>query len=235
MIPARLALAAALGAGALPFPSAGASSPEWEAEGRWRESSYELTISLSEPARALEFFVVYDPGILVWVDADPPSASHQAVRRLPGWSRVAIDSAEPWRAGEVITLEFEAGVGRMASVVTVNDVRIDERPAGDAVVLVPRFGSGPGELEVSASPNPSRSHVRLAVAGLGGSSAAVEIYDVRGRRLRELEGGTEVAPGTRILTWDGRDEAGRRVAAGLYFARVSAGGGTTVARIVMLR
>ena len=52
---------------------------------------------------------------------------------------------------------------------------------------------------------PSAGHVRAA------------IFDVHGRRVRELIDGL-VPAGERIVAWDGRDADGRRAAAGVYFA-----------------
>ena len=60
------------------------------------------------------------------------------------------------------------------------------------------------------------------------------VYDIAGRRRstlldRELPGGmTEVV-------WDGRDEAGARVASGIYFIRMSCSRGTRLSKVVLLR
>jgi flagellar hook assembly protein FlgD len=49
------------------------------------------------------------------------------------------------------------------------------------------------------------------------------IYDLTGRRVRTVLHGIRAAgPGS--VTWDGRDEAGLRLANGLYFARLAAPG-----------
>ena len=53
--------------------------------------------------------------------------------------------------------------------------------------------------------------------------ATVGIYDVAGRRVRTLLRGQQPA-GARIVTWDGRDEAGVRLAPGAYIVRLEAGG-----------
>ena len=45
-------------------------------------------------------------------------------------------------------------------------------------------------------------------------SAAIEVFDLRGRRLRRVTWPT----GARQLTWDARDSAGHPVAAGVYFS-----------------
>jgi flagellar hook assembly protein FlgD len=47
------------------------------------------------------------------------------------------------------------------------------------------------------------------------------VYDVAGRIVRTLADGT-LASGRHEQTWDGRDEAGKTVAAGVYFVRLDA-------------
>ena len=62
--------------------------------------------------------------------------------------------------------------------------------------------------------------------------AVLDLYDVRGRRLRRLHDG----PGALVArtTWDGRDEQGNRVPPGVYFARLVADGDRRTCRIVLL-
>ena len=60
------------------------------------------------------------------------------------------------------------------------------------------------------------------------------IYDVGGRRVRELASGAQAA-GEHALAWDLRDEAGRSVGAGLYFARLEAEGQVLTQKLATLR
>lgn len=59
------------------------------------------------------------------------------------------------------------------------------------------------------------------------------IYDASGRRVRALVSGRFEA-GVHDVPWDGRDEAGRRVAAGVYFVKVATRQGSMTSRLVML-
>jgi hypothetical protein len=66
------------------------------------------------------------------------------------------------------------------------------------------------------------------------AQVSLDIFDVRGARVRSLRGEmTPAGPGTAI--WDGRDDQGRSVRAGLYFVAFAADGRTDRARLVLLR
>jgi hypothetical protein len=67
-----------------------------------------------------------------------------------------------------------------------------------------------------------------------GGEAAVDLLDVRGRRLAGLLGRPLPAGGDRVVYWDGTDGAGRRVPGGVYFARFTAPGVGQNERIVVL-
>ncbi len=80
---------------------------------------------------------------------------------------------------------------------------------------------------LDASPNPTRGeNVRFARAD-GGVLGAVEIADVRGRRVRRIDGASSAA------SWNLCDDAGARVGAGVYYARLA--GGREVRPITVLR
>jgi hypothetical protein len=97
------------------------------------------------------------------------------------------------------------------------------------VAVVP---GDPSQLRLSTpAPNPSRASASFALDLVPPLAAHVAVYDVQGRLVRTLLDGA--AGGSRtMLTWDGRDAAGRRADAGIYFVRASAGGVTRVQRLV---
>lgn len=85
------------------------------------------------------------------------------------------------------------------------------------------------------APNPLRpgSPLRYAVPPPGGR-LQLALFDVAGRRVRVLTDGP-VASGRYATVWDGRDDAGRRVPSGVYFARLEFGKDLRTARLVLLR
>jgi len=64
------------------------------------------------------------------------------------------------------------------------------------------------------------------------SDVELAIYDLEGRRVRTLFNGIG-EPGAHSLNWDGRDAAGRTVAVGPYFVRLTRSG-TVISRAVVL-
>ncbi len=86
---------------------------------------------------------------------------------------------------------------------------------------------------MSISPNPfsDATIVRFAVA----RAAAVElkILDATGRSVRTLLEG-ERGQGVYWVTWDGRDEWGRLLPAGLYFPAMRAEGRRVGQRVLLL-
>ncbi|MEW6750065.1 MAG: FG-GAP-like repeat-containing protein [Candidatus Latescibacterota bacterium] len=86
-----------------------------------------------------------------------------------------------------------------------------------------------------AFPNPFNPHTTLSIE-VPGPAADVElrIYDTLGRPLRVLLYGS-VSPGRHAVIWDGRDDQGREVAAGVYLCRLRAGGASQVQKVVRVQ
>ncbi len=64
--------------------------------------------------------------------------------------------------------------------------------------------------------------------------ASLVLYDARGRKVKSLFESQGVW-GSRSLTWDGRGDAGAVLPRGVYFLKLTAGGQTTTAKLVLLR
>ena len=94
-----------------------------------------------------------------------------------------------------------------------------------------------GSLEVAlapAIPNPSReAATSFAFTLPSPGRAQLAIYDLRGAHVRTLFEGAAPA-GRTTATWDGKDESGRRVAVGAYFARLTALGKEAAEKLVRL-
>ncbi|MCK4546480.1 MAG: T9SS type A sorting domain-containing protein, partial [Candidatus Eisenbacteria sp.] len=92
-------------------------------------------------------------------------------------------------------------------------------------------------LLAPVSPNPFAVSTQISYsipAGAARSSVTLSIYDVTGRRVRQLVDRDQV-PGVYHVLWDGRDRNGTPVASGIYFCWLRTGGETTSRRMVLLR
>lgn len=72
-------------------------------------------------------------------------------------------------------------------------------------------------LSMQAYPNPVRTSTQLVLRTPRTTQVDLLVTDARGRIVRSL-GHRDLAPGTHAYAWDGRDDAGSPVAAGVYFA-----------------
>lgn len=96
----------------------------------------------------------------------------------------------------------------------------------------PPFSASAVTLDVF--PRPARQSATVAYSLPGETDATLEVFDVTGARLRTLVAGRAPA-GTHSQRWDLRDDAGRRVRAGLYFARLTVGAHTRACRITVIQ
>ena len=108
----------------------------------------------------------------------------------------------------------------------------------DSLVIHGADAGAPGVpgWTLSASPNPARGRVTLALANPTSARvrARLAVLDVSGRRL--VDRPEELAPNgiTRVF-WDGRDARGRRLPAGLYLVRADLPGRRLLRRVVLAR
>lgn len=98
--------------------------------------------------------------------------------------------------------------------------------------------AGP-RLALAVEPNPVRLPARIAfriIAPLtiGARSTSLRIYDARGRLVRTLTH-APVPAESAFFEWDGTDRAGRRLASGLYVARLDWGGEHATAKLLVVR
>lgn len=85
-------------------------------------------------------------------------------------------------------------------------------------------GQLPGEVRFAgARPNPVAGPARFDFELPATARARLELYDLNGRRVRQVADGTFPA-GRTSLAWDGLDAEGRRPASGLYWAALTIDG-----------
>ena len=105
---------------------------------------------------------------------------------------------------------------------------------GEASAPSSLAGDPAAPLRLCSGPNPSLTPARLRFTLANETLIDLTLLDASGRAVATLARGPQ-HPGIFEYAWDGRDAAGRPVAAGVYYARLVAGAQTSVTRIVRIR
>jgi hypothetical protein len=176
---------------------------------------------LTQSEYTLTFGGVGKGPVSLEVDYPSPTTGRNIVSGATNPVLAAFDPAEsPSRTVDVYQdgrVEFEP-----APVTGVSDLGFG-RPAGAAAFA-------------SVAPSPASAAAAFTIAARDAGNAALTLFDVRGRRVRDFAARGVAAGGELRFTWDLTDEGTRRVAAGVYFARLSWNGKPIDAhRIVVTR
>ena len=86
-------------------------------------------------------------------------------------------------------------------------------------------------------PNPFNSSTVIPLVvpqGEGYSQVELSVYDIQGRRVRQLVN-QQLPAGSYLISWDGRSGDGRSVASGIYVSRLKAKGGMQTRKMVVIR
>lgn len=109
-------------------------------------------------------------------------------------------------------------------------------PAHPFVEGKPTFSSmrvAPREY-LRAAPNPFNPSTTIHYGVAESGPVELAIYDLAGRRVKSLVSGP-IAAGDHEASWDGRDEAGSRVASGVYLCRLETGSFVETRRMILLK
>jgi hypothetical protein len=129
-----------------------------------------------------------------------------------------------WTALESGTFPTSCAALLAADMNRANDSLLDS-------VVVPTY-TGVAELQVlprvlaleRPKPDPMRGRATIRFSIPHRAHASVTIRSATGALVRILIGPQSLAPNTYSLTWDGRDDRGRRMAPGVYFWRLECEG-----------
>ncbi|MCK9994959.1 MAG: hypothetical protein KAH56_01625 [Candidatus Krumholzibacteria bacterium] len=131
------------------------------------------------------------------------------------------------------------GVGisevQVFSAVSVSDWPDREVDLGAVSAVV--FDDAPASRQrqhLSVTPNPANPGTFIGYELPRASRVVMRMIDVRGRLVRNLVDGWRPAGAHRAF-WDGRDNAGRAVASGVYLAVGEWTGGRTIGRVTLVR
>ena len=105
----------------------------------------------------------------------------------------------------------------------------------DVIPLVEEKGSElPEQLAISASPNPFNASCELKVFVDRPGIINVDIRDITGRKLITLAD-EQVKQGVYTARWDGKDNSGKALPSGVYFATMRIGGEQVSTKLMLLK
>jgi len=149
------------------------------------------------------------------------SASALILEANPDWTPMEVRDALMRTADNADTPDNWRGWGRIDVMAAIGTV--DAAP--DAVSVQAPW--------LNTWPNPSQGTVLCSfrVPGATTTRSTLEVYSLDGRRIRRF---TELPPDDPIR-WDGNDESGRTVPAGVYLVRLRAGEWSATSKVVLSR
>ncbi len=165
----------------------------------------------------------------------------------------------PWSAGADAALDLELGALPLADGNSVDllaqmaahgslDLVVADHTLVDFVFLShctavfdlsgvddsPVPGRGPAALRLDNHPNPFNPRTTVHFDLARPAVVHLAVHDLRGRLACTLLQEARTT-GSHSVVWDGRDEAGRPLAAGIYFARLEAGGEVLLRKLTLLK
>jgi hypothetical protein len=138
--------------------------------------------------------------------------------------------------GELVTISFRALRDGAPAV------RLDRALARDAANRAVTLGAGappapPVRYATALGkvfPSPFHGALSVSFSLAAETPVRLVVFDLAGRVVRHLEDGARPA-GLHVVTWDGRNDAGRAASAGLYILRFEAGGVRQTRRVQLIR
>ena len=142
------------------------------------------------------------------------------------WERGEADEGTSWARIPDVTGEFQ----------TVSNPT-PGAPNRIASAVLDRAAETPGAFRLHANwPNPFNASTTIAFDLPTTVPVRLVVYDLLGRRVRDLHGGEALAAAHHRSSWDGHDEEGRPVASGVYLYRLTAGADfTATGRMALIR
>jgi flagellar hook assembly protein FlgD len=105
---------------------------------------------------------------------------------------------------------------------------------GPPLGILENSAGGAKKALLGFSSNPFRNQVKI-VCGIGSSaaSAGLKIYDASGQLVRDLS--SRLTGRIPAVTWNGQDDNGRSLPAGIYFLRLQTPTVTEVQKLILVR
>ena len=151
------------------------------------------------------------------IDADPLLADPDSGDFNLTWGSPAIDAGDP-------TLPYDPD----GTVADIGPFYFDQTSAGIPLYRIP----AEGVLSVLSTPVGATAKLQFVLSEPG--PASLTVYDIHGRQVTVLAEG-RFQSGESTVSWDGKDDAGRQVGSGVYFAHFTAGDALATRKIVLAK
>jgi endonuclease I len=167
----------------------------------------------------------------------PGSASADGAELLP-W---AAEQYQQWAAGDPVSWKERLRNGAIYVIQNNRNPFVDH-PEFVAMIYDSNAVAGVDDGVPTRSirlrqnlPNPFGTRTTIGFDLARREHVTLRLYDVSGRVVRTLAGGSVLESGRHQVEWDGRDDGGALLVAGLYFCRLDAGPARETKRVVFAR
>jgi hypothetical protein len=145
--------------------------------------------------------------------------------------RYTLAQSMPWplQEGDRVEAWVVASQGALPELDTSDDYAVAEYRTTS---VLPVWTGG---FTLAVAPSPFGASTRVVFGLPFEGRTDVDIFDITGRRIRSLSRGATFGIGSHALTWDGRDERGRRRDPGIYTVVLRANGQRLLRRVVLVR
>ncbi len=197
----------------------------------WRWYTNDLGQSPGEDWWTVE---VSDDDGAAWIDLERTEES------AAEWTKFSFQLEDYIDLTSLVRIRFTAADEGAASLVeaAVDDFLlylVTENPTDVAENREGHFG-GEGLILAQNRPNPfnPQTEICFRLDSRNPARTTVRIYDTTGRRVRTLVD-ENLPAGEHRVVWNGKDAAGRAVASGVYFYRITWNGRSETKRMVLLK
>jgi len=165
------------------------------------------------------------------------------LRAEPGTPvEIRAEGVDAFEGQEVVLIDPDAGTSYDLRTGPTITIQPDEGPRSLRLLVgSPDYVEAkknvtlPSELQFLPNyPNPFRQQTTLEYVLPEPGAVRLAVYDVLGRQVRVLVDQKQKA-GRHTVAWNGRDESGKRMASGVYLARLVVDGQTKVRKLTFVR
>jgi PKD repeat protein len=157
-----------------------------------------------------------------------------------GWAALDLDVTTQMNDSR-LDLSIVNAPSVLGTAFRVDDVSIVQGGGEPALMSAADDGAPPPPaddpfLAPGVHPNPMRADgARIVFATAAAGPARIELFDLAGRVVRQLDGDPAAPAGTQSVVFDGRGADGQRLPGGVYYYQVRAAGTLTRGRLVIVQ